>query len=230
MKYTLLLAVLILAAGCKKNSSEPETPKNPVKAILLAPVQNEACTTGTIISPTQSTVQLKWSKADNTDTYEVTVKNLETGIVAAHQAGANTQIDLTLTRNTPYSWNVTSKSGASTTTAVSDTWKFYNAGPSSVFYTPFPADALVPAMGANVTAVAGKVNLSWTGSDADNDIASYDVYFGTTMTPPLLQASVVNAALTGATVTANTTYYWKIITKDSRGNTSDSGLYQFKVN
>jgi hypothetical protein len=31
-------------------------------------------------------------------------------------------------------------------------------------------------------------------------------------------------------VVANTTYYWKVITRDTKGNTSDSGVFEFKTN
>ena len=175
-------------------------------------------------------MEFKWNKSENTDSYELVLKNLESGTSTTHSAGAANQLVLTLSRNTPYSWHVISKLAASTTPAQSDTWRFYNAGPATSTYAPFPADALAPVMGANVSATAGKITLSWTGSDADNDIASYDVYLGTTNTPAILSSNVTASPLANVTVTANTTYYWKVVTKDSKGNTSDSGVYQFKVN
>ncbi len=224
-----IILLCTLSWSCKKNPS-PEPPKNPAKAVLTFPAQNEACTTGTIISATQSSVEFKWNKSENTDSYELVLKNLESGTSTTNPAGANNQLVLTINRNTPYSWYIISKLAASTTPAQSETWKFYNAGPATSSYAPFPADALTPVMGANVTATAGKISLSWTGSDADNDIATYDVYLGTSNTPAILSSNVTASPLANVTVSANTTYFWKVITKDSKGNTSDSGVYQFKVN
>lgn len=231
MRYLLfLIPLLISTSSCKKKPAPvPDPPIAPAKAVLISPAQNEACNNGTVISATQSSVQLKWAKSDNTDSYDVVVKNLETGASTTASAGANLQLDIALIRNTPYSWYVVSKSSASNSTAQSDVWKFYNAGPATAFYPPYPADAMSPAMGTNVTAVAGKITLSWTGSDADNDIASYDVYLGTTNSPSLL-SNVTASPLTNVTVSAGTTYYWKVVTRDARGNTSDSGIYQFRVN
>lgn len=230
MRNLIVLILLCTISWSCEKSSNPEPVKNPAKAVLTFPAQNEACTTGTIISATQSSVEFKWNKSENTDSYELVLKNLESGTITNHPAGANNQLTVTLNRNTPYSWYIISKLSSSTTPAQSDTWKFYNAGPASVFYAPFPADALTPAMGANVTATGGKITLSWTGSDADNDITSYDVYLGTTNAPSILSANLNASPLANVTVAANTTYYWKVITKDAKGNTSDSGIYQFKVN
>jgi hypothetical protein len=97
-------------------------------------------------------------------------------------------------------------------------------------HAPFPAEILSPAIGVNVNSINGKITIDWNGADVENDISSYDVYLGTTATPVLLSSNVTASILNDVNVTANTTYYWKIITKDSKGNTSDSGVYQFKVN
>jgi hypothetical protein len=158
----------------------------------------------------------------------VVVKNLENGSTTTLPADAKAELIVTLLRNRPYSWRVISKSSESSATASSDTWKFYNSGPAETSHPPFSADALVPLLGANVTAVGGKVTLSWTGSDVDNDISSYDVFFGTTATPPLLQN--ITATTLEVTVTTNTVYYWRLVTKDAKGNTSQTGIFQFRVN
>jgi hypothetical protein len=72
------------------------------------------------------------------------------------------------------------------------------------------------------------ITLMWTGKDVDNDIVFYDVYFGINSTPVLYE-SVVLASELSVPVTSSTIYYWRVITKDKQGNSSDSGVYQFKV-
>lgn len=226
-KYILILSGVIALAACgKKPSPVPATP-SPDKAVLSLPAQNAACTTGTVISATQSAITFSWGTAANTDSYLIGVKNLLTQTIHYKKATA-TQLTDTLLRNTPYSWFVVSKSKAVTDTAKSDVWKFYNAGPGTVAYAPFPADITSPTLNQNVTGTA--VNLVWMGSSMDNDIVGYDVYFGTNATPPLLQSNVTNMFLNGVAVASGTTYYWKIITRDLIGNISDSGVFSFKVN
>jgi len=231
MKSRLLIMVLLLTAmGCGKKSSPTPTPApdlTPGKTVLTLPKQNEACTSGTIISATQSSVLFTWGTSNNADSYDLNLKNLLTGATTS-QTTSTTQLQITLSRNTPYSWYIVSKSGKSATTVQSDTWKFYNAGAGTVSYAPYPADVVAPAIGQNVA--AGTVNLSWKGSSVGGNITGYDVYFGTSTSPAALKNNVTDSFYNNVSVISGGQYYWKIVTKDANGNTSDSGLFQFKVN
>ncbi|SFD80194.1 hypothetical protein SAMN05518672_103273 [Chitinophaga sp. CF118] len=82
----------------------------------------------------------------------------------------------------------------------------------------------------NQSVSGSTINLTWTGDDIDNDIAGYDVYFGTTYTAPLYQSNVSNMYLNSIAITSGTTYYWKVVTHDTKGNTSTSDVYTFIVN
>ena len=227
MKKHLLLCLLCLAViSCKKPTKVIDPP---TKATLSLPNNNEACTTGTIVSGTLSSIVFKWSASQNAESYDVTIKNLETGAVTTQSTTA-LELSVTLARNTPYSWFVTAKSSKIATTTQSDIWKFYNAGEALSSYAPFPADMVTPKMGQRITPTAGKISLDWTGSDVDNDILNYDIYFGATATPVLLKANQTDSALPDVTVNAASTYYMKIITRDSKGNTSDSGVITFYTN
>ena len=224
----ILLAALTIA-GCGKKGDTAPKPSPPEKALLVFPAQNAPCTIVTEISATQSSVNLQWTAATNAESYEVTIKNLISGATIIKPATAST-LKVALARSTPYSWFVVSKSDKTSVTAQSDTWKFYNPGPATTFYAPFPADALSPAHLQSITAVNGKVDLGWKGSDADNDIMGYDVYYGSSaMLSTPVKAGIKNMFLKDVPVSSGGTYYWKVITTDARGNTSDSGVYQFSV-
>lgn len=220
-----IVSIVLFLAACEEKRFEP----SPDKALLTFPQENSACTTGTIISDQESSITFTWNVAANSDSYELHLKNLLTNTSVSKLATAN-QLQVTLARNTPYSWYVISKSDKTANTAQSNTWKFYNSGAAIVSHAPFPAEVVSPVSDQNITATAGKVNLSWTGSDVDNDIAGYDVYMGTTITPTLLQSDIQTMSLNNISVVPGTNYYWKVITKDKQGNTSISALYPFKVN
>jgi hypothetical protein len=229
-----LLSVIILATSCGKEPSEKPEPQPPIvnlptKSALTFPVQNEACSAGTIVSATESKIVFKWNSSTNTESYDLNIKNLISG-GSITKSTTSTELEVTLSRNTPYSWHVISKSGKTTQTTASDVWKFYNSGPGTVAYAPFPAEIISPTMGQSVTPSNGTVNLDWAGSDVDGDIAGYDVYFGKSNTPELLKNNLAESILNGVSVVSNTTYYWKIVTKDSKGNTSHSVVSQLKVN
>src|SRR5438874_9061701 len=124
---TILLATIISGCGgSKKNAPQPASP--PGKAVLTAPVQNAVCVTGTVISGTQSSVTFIWNAADHADSYDLVIKNLLTS-TSSSLTTDKTQLAITLLRNTPYSWYVVSQSSKVSTTAQSDSWKFYNSGP-----------------------------------------------------------------------------------------------------
>ncbi len=227
MKRLLLIVGVLILTGCHRETKPAPLP--PGKAVLVSPAENSVCTTGVVISDTQSNITFTWDASANTSSYDLYITNLLTSAAIATQNTTDTKLTLALARGTPYAWYIVSRSSQTNATTRSDTSKFYNAGPGIVTYAPFPADITSPAFGAEVMVMGGTIDLTWTGSDVENDIVGYDVYFGTGMSPALFKSGITNMFLNGVSVTSGTTYYWKVMTKDSHGNTSDSGLYQFSV-
>lgn len=227
--WILVIASIIILQGCggsKKNNPSP----SPQKAVLTSPAQNAICTTGTIISNTESSILFTWNASPNANSYDLVLKNLLTS-ASTIQSTTGTQLTVTLALNTPYSWYIVSKSTSSGATTESDKWKFYNAGPGIITYAPFPAEITSPTFGQNITASSGTINLTWKGSSVNpGTITGYDVYFGTTNNPPVLKNAVTDMFINDVPVASKTTYYWKVITWDIDGNSSDSGITQFTVN
>jgi hypothetical protein len=225
--HILTVFVLLMLASCSKTPTPVVVPA-PVATTLLSPAQTSLCTTGIVISQTQSAVQFTWSTSTNTDTYNLIIKNLLNSKLIVQNTGS-TNYTAILDRNTPYSWFVSSKSSKTTDTAKSEVWKFYNSGPAVISYAPFPADLKTPIFGQVVPTTA-TVNLAWVGSSVTaGSIANYDIYFGTTGVPTLYKTQVTDQFLNNVPVTSGATYYWKVITRDNAGNTSDSGLFLFSV-
>lgn len=231
MNQVLIAIIIISVISCKKSKTPPVVPAlPPAEAVLVTPANNAPCNEGQVISEAESTVQLSWNTAANTESYEVKVKNLLTSVISTHPS-TSTQLSIKLLRATPYSWYVVSKSSKVNTTAQSATWRFYNAGPAGISYAPYPADQLAPAMGQAVTAVNGKVSLTWVGEDPDNDIKSYEVYLGTSKTDmPKIKTGLTASLANDIIVSSGTTYFWKVLTEDLKGNKSTSEVLSFKVN
>lgn len=231
-KLLTIIAISIMAAGCGKGSKDTVAPPVPApgKASLLFPAKDELCNQGTVISSTQNKVVFKWSSAANADSYSISYTNLLTQVRTLLTSTKN-QLEVTLDRNTPYAWYVTALSSKNTdVTTQSDTWKFYNSGPGVTSYAPFPAEAVSPTMGATVTAGAQLTcNITWKANDVDNDIANFDFYLGNTATPGLNAGKITNSFVQNIPVKKGATYYWKVVTRDAKGNTSYSDTYQFTV-
>ncbi|KAB1158602.1 hypothetical protein F7018_08265 [Tenacibaculum aiptasiae] len=225
--YFILFSGLILTSCGGGSSAEDIPPAAPTKATLVFPEQNSECNEGTIISDTKSSVTFNWSDATNTTNYEIFVKNLDTDVTSTYTSSDSEKI-ITINRGTPYSWYVVSKNSG-TQVAQSDTWKFYNAGKPVSSHAPFPADLVSPSMGANLSNSTTSVSLKWTGSDVDNDISKYTIQLNIT-SPPTSSIGTVTTTSLDTNVSSNTTYYWRVITEDSKGNTSTSEIFQFKVN
>jgi len=227
MKRILILIICsVFIAGCGGKKNNPAPPADPAKATLVFPDNNAACINGTIVSDTEDIISFSWMPSANTNSYEINIKNLLSGVTSAHTTNT-AGIQIHLPRNTPFSWYVVSKSSQVNTTAKSDEWRFYNSGPGIVSHPPFPVQFIAPAdFSITKPSSTGKIGLSWSGSDVDNDITGYDVYFGTDPNPPLL-VSDFTPRIDSVNVAVATTYYWKVVTKDAKGNTSISDIGQF---
>jgi len=229
IKTFLIFSMLLLLLSCHKDDPDPVLIiNNPTEALLVFPYENSECNEGTNITATESTVLFEWRAAENTDEYELILFDLSAENQSSHMAIEN-KIPIVLQRGTPYAWYVISRSEKSDSTATSEIWKFYNAGEGIEYYAPFPAEIISPLMAETITSVSGAITLEWNGSDVDNDIVGYDLYFGTTNPPDLFESKLQENVITDVPVESDSIYYWSVITKDARGNSSDSGLFQFKV-
>lgn len=230
----VLIASTLLFIACGgsdggDNGPDPTPVEPPTAATLSQPANNEVCLTGISINDEQSRVPFSWSNAANTTSYSLVVKNLNTDEATTY-AATTSSTEVTLLKGTPYSWYVVSRSNQTTQTANSATWKFYLAGDGITEYAPFPATLVAPASGATVNRDAGTVDLVWTGEDVDGDIASYDVYLDTVDgNTTKIGTAVTTETLENIAVTANTVYYWKVITTDEAGNTSSSPVLSFRT-
>lgn len=84
----------------------------------------------------------------------------------------------------------------------------------------------IPANGAaNIDLNA---NLYWTGGDPNpGDQVTYDVYFGTTNPPPLVNSGQTQTNYNPGTMQYGTTYYWKIIAFDNHGESTEGPVWSF---
>ena len=225
MRTVILLLFGVLLIGCKKKSS----PKPPEIATLVFPNKNSECTTGRSLNQISSEIEFKWMASDHTESYELRVTNLITNTTQTISTAA-ISAKLPIVKGEPFSWFVRSLNSKVTETAFSETWRFYNAGFQTT-YAPFPAEVIAPKNGASVFKdINNEVTLEWNGADVENDIVGYELYFSTTSPPETLIASPIASQNTEkVSVISNTSYYWKVITKDSEGNISDSGIFTFKA-
>lgn len=221
--YVLSVAMLLLSC------SRDDGPGFPGSVQLVFPENNSECITGIPISDNSSEVEFRWQTASNASSYEISVSRIGSNTVE-RLVTANTSVRIVLDRGTPYSWSVIAQNASGTEGPVSATWQFYNAG-SDLSYPPFPASIVSPTSGSSILAdSSGQVLLRWSGADADGDLAGYEVFFGTD--PADLQriaspGSGVNSL--AVDVSGGVVYFWEVLSRDSEGNTSRSGVFSFRA-
>lgn len=225
MKQKLSLLLIILLVACGKDS-----PKPPEAAVLIFPQKNSECITGISLNNTSSQVEFRWLAAKYADTYQLKFTNVLTNSSVTSAPTEALSVRVPLLKGVPYQWTITTENNETQEIAVSEAWYFYNAGTETTF-PPFPAQINEPLSGASVARdLNNEVTLGWTGADVDNDIATYDVYLDTVANPQLLLASTsISITELPASVAADTIYYWRVVTTDREGNSSDSGTYSFRV-
>lgn len=229
-KIVALFLVLALTASCGGSGGDTDPEPIPVPApsaaTLVFPANNSECNEGEILSDTQSRVLFQWSASQNTDSYQVNLINLNTNSTSLANSSTN-EVEITLLRGVPYEWFVVSRANGTNETATSAVWRFYNAGAGITNYAPFPAEAVNPGRGATISATTA-VTLEWTGNDVDNDIDSYNLYFGTADPPALLETGITATSFE-VSVASGQTYYWQVETVDAAGNQTLSELFNFRV-
>jgi len=79
------------------------------------------------------------------------------------------------------------------------------------------------------TDISINTDLSWTGGDPDpGDTVTYDVYLGT-ISPPPKMVSNQSDVIFDPELNYNTTYYWKIVSWDDHGASTDGAIWRFET-
>ena len=217
---TASIVIAVLLCTCSKPSIlEPDS------ALLTTPENSNTCVPLSTTA-TQGVINFGWEEAQNTDSYEVFVRNSITQTEQKKSADL-TSTTFTLDRGAPYSWWVVSSSDASAVDTKSKVWSFYLEGIQQETFLPFSAQLNNPQDEQEVMLSSGEINLQWTGSDLDNDIEYYQVYIGTDAAQmSLVQDNQITSSYS-ALLDVGQTYFWQIVTIDQRGNKSQSAIQSF---
>ncbi len=169
---------------------------------------------------TRPTLQWNCSDPDGDElTYEVYISEFTPPEVKIRGIKTNTFAPGVLSESTYYYWRIVADDGNGNV-IYSPIWTFSTEGdgelpnrPPNVPTNPYPQ------YGAeNVT--IGKY-LHWSASDFDGDDLRFDIYFGATNPPPLVQQNTTNQYYDpGLNLEIGTEYYWKVVAKDNEDETS----------
>jgi hypothetical protein len=196
--------------------------------ILAVGSFNSGASQYVVLAPSQCTVTLNPTSVNVTSAAQSSSFNVTTGTGCTWAATSNSSfVSITSgssgTGNGTVNFNIAANSG-SQPLAGTITVDGVVAGQTFTVNQstggPAPPTLVSPANGA--TGVSLTPALTWNASAG---ATSYDVYLGTSPTPPLV-TNVTMTSYTSATLAAGTTYYWQIVAKNS-GGTGGSSVWSF---
>ena len=132
-----------------------------------------------------------------------------------------------LAEDTRYFWRVVARDAQAHETS-GPVWTFTTSLPPMdpvapvAPFSPNPADHAAGQLLADT--------LSWDATDANNNLAEYDVYFGTAANPPLAAAGVLTKFYELAPLDPVTDYYWRVVARDSTDLESSGPVWTFSTN
>jgi hypothetical protein len=121
------------------------------------------------------------------------------------------------TRRIIFSWRNDASGGANPPGLIDDITVTYT--PPSV---PNCASLSSPSNGATNVSLTQTINWS-----ATSGATGYDVYFGTSPTPPLVSSNQAGTTYNPGTLASNTTYYHKIVPRNSIGPATGCNTWSF---
>jgi hypothetical protein len=142
-------------------------------------------------------------------------------LVSSNQTSKKYCPDEVLEFETQYDWKI----------IVWDIYGYSTVGPAWYFTTEANAPPYTPSEPDpedGETDVPIEKLLRWTGGDPNaGDVTYYDVYFGTSNPPPLVEEGIRQSAYDPGILELDTTYYWQIISEDTQGEITTGPIWQF---
>ena len=221
MKNLLYIALLSIGLwSCGGGGSDVN--HAPTAPTLMSPANNLLCI--------ENPVTFKWNASSDSDgdviTYQIEVaQNMSFTLDKQIFNIQSTAQTIPLEEDIAYYWRVKATDNEDSS-SYSLVYKFYTYGESVSNHLPFSPVLVSPAL--NSVQSGTTVSLEWTASDADtNDTLTYDVYFGTANPPTIVASPNQSTATLTKTVSASTTYYWKIVVKDNKGGQTIGQVWVF---
>lgn len=231
MKKTFLYLVISLGfvLSCSSGggdddptSSENKAPSTPSQ---IFPLNNTLCI--------DNAVNFEWNAStdpeNNALTYKIEIsENSSFTNLAFNETSTTSSRIISLPKGNAYYWRVKAVDSEQAESGYSSVSQFLTEGEGVSNHLPFSPDLVSPTLNAEIDGTS--TTLSWTASDVDNDALTYDVYLDTTSNPTTkVSENQMETNFTASSLTAASTYYFKVVVKDDNGGTTIGQVWSFKT-
>ena len=215
--FVTLLTIfsLLTIQSCKK-----ESPVKPTNYIAAMPDVPSPVADGVVpFTGTGQAINLTWTgAATNAISWDVYFGTKSSPALAASGVTSNAYT-ATVNKGGTYYWQVVT-TDANNVESDSPVWSFEVNSNPNVPGTPVPA--------LNALKVSCNPTIRWSATDPEGDALTYDLYLGTTATPPPYSTGLADTSLAiTATLKPNTIYYWSVVAHDPFGGVSTSPVWKF---
>lgn len=223
MRNILLLIFTLFVCCSKEKVFQPE------KTVLLYPLNYDTCIQINDTINSTSNINFVWKNSNYTDSYELVIKNITTEEIKTYKTNF-TNFQASIKNGFSYNWWVNSMSNSLGSKIKSDTWLFFLEKQVDLNYLPYSARLVQPQNNSKVNLLDNQIEFKWEGYDVDNDIVNYSLNYGFTIDN--LDKTIENISATSVRIqlNKNQTYFWQVVTVDSKGNKSFSTIYEFTTN
>ncbi|MEW7289146.1 fibronectin type III domain-containing protein [Aquimarina sp. 2304DJ70-9] len=204
---------------------------------IVVPIFNQAPTTPKLVflannlTCTSIDLEFSWNAATDADgdivSYVIDISTNSNFTTVAFTATTSQRTStFNLEKGVTYYWRVKAKDSNGNESAYTTTQSFFTEPDASVNKLPSVPELISPGLGDRVS--GSSITLDWDANDADGDTLVYDVYFGTSDSPTLVEENITASQLE-MSVSPGTTYYWRVVVKDSNQNATMGQVWNFRT-
>ncbi|HEX6790362.1 MAG TPA: FlgD immunoglobulin-like domain containing protein [Candidatus Krumholzibacteria bacterium] len=125
-----------------------------------------------------------------------------------------------LSSATPYYWRVVARDPHGST-SESPVWTF------TTMASPPPNPPSTPSPKTEAQNQPLDANLAWTCFDPESEALTFDVYFGTAESPPLVATNRSSRSFDPGPLSPSTVYHWRVVARDPHGVETEGPTWTF---
>lgn len=200
--------------------------------------QNEAPNTPSLSLPendlycTVNELNFKWSSSTDPEGDEVSylfelAEDSDFSEMYFETEISNSTISKEVPKGKNFYWRVRAKDDKNNYSTYSSTRNFYTEAEQTSNSLPSVPQLVTPDNSSVIAEL--EIELQWEATDEDEDLLRYDLYFGTSSSPVLIEENLEKNSYSINNLSPSTTYYWHIKVRDENSGVAIGQVWSFET-